>query len=98
VATYDEPDLREMLDRAVNQSPVSIALLDTQLRQLRLNASMCRVLGLADEAAGLGLRLTDLLSNEATRSCLEAARWCGPGSPRCGEASTGCPESRAITP
>jgi PAS domain S-box-containing protein len=74
VTTYDEPDLREMLDWGVNQSPVSIALLDTQLRQLRLNRSMCRVLGLDDEAGGLGLRLTDLLSNEATRSCAEAAR------------------------
>ena len=29
------------------------------MRQLRLNAAMCRVLGLPDEAAGLGLRLTD---------------------------------------
>lgn len=54
------PNLREILDWAVTQSPVHVALLDTDLRQIRLNDAMCRELGLPDEAAGLGLRLTDL--------------------------------------
>jgi PAS domain S-box-containing protein len=49
-----------MLDWAVTQSPVHVALFDTELRQVRLNQAMCRELGLPDEAAGLGLRLTDL--------------------------------------
>jgi PAS domain S-box-containing protein len=69
-----EPDLREMLDWAITQTPVNIALLDTQMRQLRLNMSMCRVLGLGDEAAGLGTPLTDLVSNPQTESILNAAR------------------------
>ena len=63
-----------MLDWAITQTPVNIALLDAQMRQLRLNTSMCRVLGLDDEAAGLGLRLTDLLSNPQSESCVAAAR------------------------
>ena len=63
-----------MLDWAITQAPVNIALLDTQMLQLRLNASLCRALGLDHEAAGLGLRLTDLLSTPATESCLAAAR------------------------
>jgi serine phosphatase RsbU (regulator of sigma subunit)/anti-sigma regulatory factor (Ser/Thr protein kinase) len=74
VAANGDRDLREMLDWAITQAPVNIALLDTQMRQLRLNASLCRALGLDDEAAGLGLRLTDLLSTPATESCLAAAR------------------------
>jgi len=74
VAANGDRDLREMLDWAITQAPVNIALLDTQMRQLRLNASLCRALGLDDEAAGLGLRLTDLLSTPATESCLAAGR------------------------
>jgi PAS domain S-box-containing protein len=74
VAANGDRDLREMLDWAITQAPVNIALLDTQMRQLRLNASICRALGLPDEAAGLGLRMTDLLSNPATESFLAAAR------------------------
>jgi PAS domain S-box-containing protein len=74
VAANRDRDLREMLDWAITQAPVDIALLDTQLRQLRLNASICRALGLDGEAAGLGLRITDLVSNPATESCLAAAR------------------------
>jgi PAS domain-containing protein len=74
VAANGDRDLREMLDWAITQAPVDIALLDTQMRQLRLNASLCRALGLDHEAAGLGLRITDLLSNPATESCLAAAR------------------------
>jgi PAS domain-containing protein len=58
VAANGDRDLREMLDWAITQAPVSIALIDTQMRQLRLNTSMCRILGLDDEAAGLGLRLS----------------------------------------
>jgi serine phosphatase RsbU (regulator of sigma subunit)/anti-sigma regulatory factor (Ser/Thr protein kinase) len=67
-------DLREMLDWAITQAPVNIALLDTQMRHLRLNTSMYHVLDLDDEAAGLGLRMTDLLSNPHTESCVAAAR------------------------
>jgi serine phosphatase RsbU (regulator of sigma subunit) len=67
-------DLREMLDWAVAQTPVTIALIDTQLRQLRLNSSLCRVLGLDSEAAGLGLRLADLMSSPGADSLVAAAR------------------------
>jgi PAS domain S-box-containing protein len=74
VAAEGGRDLREMLDWAITQAPVDIALLDTQMRQLRLNKSLCRDLGLDEEAAGLGLRMTDLLSSPATESCLAAAR------------------------
>jgi PAS domain S-box-containing protein len=74
VAANGDRDLREMLDWAITQAPVSIALIDTQMRQLRLNTSMCRILGLDDEAAGLGLRLTDLMSSAETESCVAAAR------------------------
>ena len=66
--------LREMLDWAVTQSPVHVALLGTDLRQLRLNTAMCRVLGLPDEAAGLGLRLTDHRPNSDAEACLACAR------------------------
>jgi PAS domain S-box-containing protein len=74
MAVYGERDLREMLDWAITQTPVNIALLDTQLRQLRLNTSMCRVLGLPDEAAGLGVSLADLVPSPQTESILDAAR------------------------
>jgi PAS domain S-box-containing protein len=74
VAANGDRDLREMLDWAITQAPVNIALFDVQMRQLRLNTSLCRALGLADEATGLGRRLTDLLDNPATESCLAAAR------------------------
>jgi PAS domain S-box-containing protein len=66
--------LQEMLDWAITQTPINIALLDTQMRQLRLNASMCRTLGLRDEAGGLGVTVLDVLCNEATRSMVAAAR------------------------
>jgi PAS domain S-box-containing protein len=74
MAACGERDFREMLDWAITQTPVNIALLDPQLRQLRLNTSMCRVLGLPDEAAGLGLRLTDLASSPQNESIMEAAQ------------------------
>jgi PAS domain S-box-containing protein len=66
--------LREMLDWAITQSPLNVALLDTQMRQLRLNDAMCRVLGLDAEKAGVGLRLTDMVSNPETESCVASAR------------------------
>ncbi len=66
--------LREMLDWAVAQSPVNVALLDTDLRHLRLNTAICQVLGLPDEAAGLGLRLTDLEPDAEAEACLSCAR------------------------
>ncbi|HMG65794.1 MAG TPA: SpoIIE family protein phosphatase [Streptosporangiaceae bacterium] len=74
MAACGERDFREMLDWAITQTPVNIALLDPQLRQLRLNTSMCRVLGLPDEAAGLGVRLTDLVASPQNESIMEAAR------------------------
>ena len=74
VAACGEYDLREMLDWAISQTTVNIALLDPQMRQLRLSRSMYRVLGLADEAAGLGVPVTDLLSNPQTESVVTAAR------------------------
>jgi PAS domain S-box-containing protein len=74
VAACGEPDLREMLDWAITQTPVNIALLDPQMRQLKLSTSMCRVLGLPDEAAGLGRPLTDLVSNPKAESIVTAAR------------------------
>jgi PAS domain S-box-containing protein len=74
VAAWGDRDLRQLLDWAITQVPVSIALLDTQMRQIRLNASMCRVLGLDDEAAGLGRRLTDLVTDPESESCVATAR------------------------
>src|SRR5258708_3305846 len=63
-----------MLDWAIPQTPVNIALLDTEMRQLRLNTSMGRTMGLDWEAAGLGLRLTDLRSTRTTEEMVTAAR------------------------
>jgi len=61
-----DTSLGEMLDWAIGWCPLAVALLDTQLRQVRLNPLMCRVLGLRTEADGLGLRLTDLISTPET--------------------------------
>jgi PAS domain S-box-containing protein len=69
-----DTNLQEMLDWAVALCPLGVALLDMQLRQLRLNTTMCRILGLRTEAEGLGLRLTDHLSTAETRSCMASAR------------------------
>ncbi len=63
-----------MLDWAVAQSPVHVALLGTDLRHLRLNTAMCQVLGLPDEAAGLGLRLTDLQPDAEAEAFLTCGR------------------------
>jgi PAS domain S-box-containing protein len=73
VTAHGDRDLRELLDWAITQTPINIALVDTQMRQLRLNASLCRTMGLEDETAGLGLRLTDLVSNETTEAVTAAA-------------------------
>jgi PAS domain S-box-containing protein len=74
MATDGDRDLRAMLDWAITQTPVHIALVDTQMRQLRINTALCRTMGIDDEAAGRGLRLTDLVSTEATESCVAAAQ------------------------
>jgi PAS domain S-box-containing protein len=74
VAACGERDLREMLDWAISQATVNIALVDPQMRQLRLSRSMYQMLGLPDEAAGLGVPVTDLLSNPQTESVVAAAR------------------------
>lgn len=63
-----------MLDWAVTQTPVHMALLDTDLRQVLLNEAMCRELGLPDQAAGLGLRLTDLEPGPGAEAMLSCGR------------------------
>jgi PAS domain S-box-containing protein len=73
-AGFRSANLQELMDRAVEQCLVGITLLDTQMRHLMLNATMCRILGLRSEAAGLGLRLTDLISTAETESCVASAR------------------------
>jgi anti-sigma regulatory factor (Ser/Thr protein kinase) len=70
---FRDTNLQELLDWAVALCPLGVALLDMQLRQRRLNSTMCRILGLRGEAEGLGLRLTDHLSTPETRACLAAA-------------------------
>jgi PAS domain-containing protein len=45
-ADFRDTNLREMMDQAVAQCPIGVALLDTEMRHLRLNATMCRILGL----------------------------------------------------
>jgi PAS domain S-box-containing protein len=67
-------DIQVMLDWAVTQSPVGVALVDTEMRQLRLNAAMCRIFGLETAAAGLGKRLTDLISTPGTEAVVARAR------------------------
>ncbi len=73
-ADFRGTNLQELVDWAVAQCPVVMALVDTQMRHLRLNAAMCRILGISGEAEGLGLRLTDLQSTSATESCVACAR------------------------
>jgi PAS domain S-box-containing protein len=73
-AGFRSASLQELMDRAVEQCLVGITLLDTQMRHLMLNATMCRILGLRSEAAGLGLRLTDLMCTAETESCVACAR------------------------
>ena len=52
VAVHIDRYLQEMLDWAITQTPINVALLDTQMRQLRLNASMCRTWACATRPAG----------------------------------------------
>ena len=73
-AGFRDTNLREMMDQAVAQCPIGVALLDTQMRHLRLNAMMCRILGLRGEAEGLNVRLTDLISTPETEACVACAR------------------------
>ncbi len=73
-ADFQDANLQEMMDRAVDQCPIGVALLSPQMRQLRLNRAMCRTLGLRSETEGLGLRLTDILSTPETESCVARAR------------------------
>ena len=49
-----------MLDWAFAQSSQGICLLDTEMRYLRINNKFCKSMGLKNEAAGLGLRPTEL--------------------------------------
>jgi serine phosphatase RsbU (regulator of sigma subunit) len=53
--------VRAMPGWALAQSSLNIGLYDTQMRLVRINHTMCQTLGLEAEAAGLGLRLTELL-------------------------------------
>jgi PAS domain S-box-containing protein len=69
-----DTSLGEMLDWAIAWCPLAVAVLDPQLRQVRLNPLMCRVLGLRSEADGLGLRLTDLISTPETESLMAVAQ------------------------
>lgn len=66
--------LRELLDWAVGQSSLNMGLVDTQMRQLRINPAMCRMLGLDSEAPALDLRLSDLVSTPDSESCVAYAR------------------------
>jgi PAS domain S-box-containing protein len=63
-----------MLDWAITQSPLNIALFDTQLRHVRLNAAMHQQLGLSTEAAGLGRRLTDMFDSPNAAAVEACAR------------------------
>jgi PAS domain S-box-containing protein len=73
-ADFRNTNLQELVDRAIAQCPVVVALIDPQMRHIRINAAMYRILGLPDEADGLGLRLTDITSTPATESCVACAR------------------------
>jgi PAS domain S-box-containing protein len=73
-ADFRDTNLQELVDWAVAHCPIAVALVDPQMRHLRLNTTMCRILGLRAEAEGLDLRLTDLISTPATQSCVACAR------------------------
>ena len=49
-ADFRDTNLQELVDWAIVHCPVVVALVDTQMRHLRLNAAMCRILGLRTEA------------------------------------------------
>jgi PAS domain S-box-containing protein len=69
-----DTNLRELMDWAVARCPLGMALLDLQMRHLRLNTAMCRILGLRTEEEGLNLRLTDLVSTPEADSCVTCAQ------------------------
>jgi PAS domain S-box-containing protein len=73
-AGFRDTNLQQLMDWAVAQCPVSVALLDLQMRHLRLNDTTCRTLGLRNEAEGLGLRLTDLMPTLAAEASVACAR------------------------
>jgi PAS domain S-box-containing protein len=73
-ADFRDTNLHELVDWAIDQCPIGVALLSRQMRHLRLNGAMCRVLGLQSETEGLNLRLTDLISTPETESCVSCAR------------------------
>jgi PAS domain S-box-containing protein len=73
-ADFRDTNLQELVNWAVVQCPVVVALVDKQMRHLRINSAMCHILGIHAEAEGLGLRLTDLQSTPATESCVACAR------------------------
>ena len=66
--------LQQLMASAVARCPLGVALLDLQMRHLRLNAAMCRIMGLRTEDEGLNLRLTDLVSTPEAESCVACAR------------------------
>ena len=45
-ADFQDTNLQELVDWAVAQCPVSVALLDLDMRHLRLNRTTCRIFGL----------------------------------------------------
>ncbi|HUA29673.1 MAG TPA: SpoIIE family protein phosphatase [Streptosporangiaceae bacterium] len=71
---FPQTNLQALIDwAAIARCPLGVTLLDRQLRQIRLNAEMCRILGLRTEADGLNLRLTDLVPTPAAESCVASA-------------------------
>jgi PAS domain S-box-containing protein len=73
-ADFQDTNLQELMDWAVAHCPVSVVLLDPQMRHLRLNDATCRIFGLRNEAEGLGLRLTDMMPTPAAEACVACAR------------------------
>jgi PAS domain S-box-containing protein len=73
-ADFPDASLQELVDRAVAQCAVSVALLDLDMRHLRLNRATCRIFGLGSEAEGLGKRLTDLMPSPAAEASVACAR------------------------
>ena len=73
-ADFHDTNLQQLVDWAVAQCPVSVALLDLDMRHLWLNRPTYRLLGLGSEAEGLGMRLTDLMPTPAGEACVACAR------------------------
>jgi anti-sigma regulatory factor (Ser/Thr protein kinase) len=71
---FRDTNLGELMNWAVARCALGVALLDLQMRHLRLNAAMCRILGLNTEDEGLNLRLTDLVSTPEAGSCVACAQ------------------------